>query len=86
MQHPIASSSDSHQSSWHVSMRGEDVPDEHGRRIASQQIVAGAWWLRPRLVERPAGPLPGVSCGASPAYDLNERGGLVARIEITHVD
>ena len=82
---PVAVSGDVHQHSWSVLVAGDELPDPHGSRIASAPLTAGRWQLVPRLAQRPAGELPGVSSGASPAYDIHERGGEVVSIEIRPV-
>jgi hypothetical protein len=79
---PIAVSGDVHQSMWSMVHRGDEIPDPYGRRITSHPIVSGPWAIAIDLDGRPSGPLPGVSCGASPAYDIIERGALVARLQV----
>jgi hypothetical protein len=79
---PVAVSTDVHQHSWWLLVAGEPLPDPYGPRIAAESPRAGAWTLRIELDGRPSGPLPGVVCGASPAYDVNERGGQVVAVEI----
>lgn len=80
---PVAVSGDVHQDRWHVCVAGADLPDPHGRRIASHTPTAGRWDVDPVLAGRPTGPPPDVSSGASPAYDLLATGGSVATIEIS---
>ncbi|MEZ5116644.1 MAG: hypothetical protein R2737_10285 [Candidatus Nanopelagicales bacterium] len=46
-------------------------------------ITSGRWSLRPWLVGRPAGPLPDVVAGASPAYDIAAAPCWVGRVEIS---
>jgi hypothetical protein len=82
IERPIAVSPDVHQTTWCVLAAGEELADPHGRRIASNRITAGRWDILPKLTARPAGESPGVVSGASPAYDLHERRGAVASIEI----
>jgi len=79
---PVAVSPDVEQRSWQILVAGEELPDPYARRIAAQTITAGRWDVRPYLSARPAGELPGVVCGASPAYDVRERGGAVRWIEL----
>ena len=79
---PVAVSPDVHQQTWQILVAGEELPDPYARRIAADAITAGRWDVAPRLVARPAGELPGVVSGASPAYDVRERGGAVRWIEI----
>lgn len=85
MRRPVAVSPDVHQSTWAVLVAGDELPDPHGRRIASAPFTAGRWQIVPYLAQRPAGGLPGVASGASPAYDIRERGGLVTSIEVRPV-
>lgn len=82
---PVAVSGDVHQSRWQIEVAGEDLPDPFGRRIATRPISAGRWVVRAWLTGRPVGDLPGVTAGASPAYDVAERGGDIRRIEISPV-
>ena len=79
---PVAVSPGVHQRTWQILVAGEELPDPYGRRIASAPIRAGRWDITPALAGRPAGELPGVVSGASPAYDVHERGGAVRSIEI----
>jgi hypothetical protein len=79
---PVAVSTDVHQHTWWLHAGGEDLPDPYGRRIASGHPRWGAYVVRIQLSGRPPGPLPGVVAGASPAYDVRERGGAVVAIEI----
>ena len=80
---PVAVSPDVHQRTWSVLVAGEELPDPRSRRIASHPVRAGRWDIVPRLSARPAGDLPGVVSGASPAYDLRERAGVVSSIDIS---
>ena len=80
---PVAVSPDVHQRMWQILVAGEGLPDPYARRIAAGSISAGRWDITPHLAGRPAGELPGVVSGASPAYDVLERGGAVRAIEIT---
>ncbi|HEU0035040.1 MAG TPA: hypothetical protein VFQ53_30650 [Kofleriaceae bacterium] len=82
---PLAVSGDVHQRSWMIVLAGEPVSDPHRPRIAALPIRFGAWQLRPQLAGRPPGPRPDLACGASPAYDVVERGGDVVAIEIVPV-
>jgi len=79
---PAAVSGDVHQRTWSVLVAGDELPDPDRRRIAARPLTAGRWDVEPRLTERPSGELPGVVCGASPAYDVRERGGKVRAIVI----
>lgn len=79
---PVAVSPDVHQQTWQILVAGDELPDPYARRIASDPIRAGRWQVLPDLGARPAGELPGVVSGASPAYDVREHGGAVRSIEI----
>jgi hypothetical protein len=79
---PVAVSPDVHQRTWQILVAGEQLPDPYARRIAAGPVTAGRWEIAPYLAGRPAGELPGVVSGASPAYDVRERGGAVRWIEI----
>jgi hypothetical protein len=83
IERPVAISPDVHQRSWIVHEAGESLPDPYGPRIASSAPTAGPYRVTIELDGRPAGPLPGVSAGASPAYDLVERGGRVVGVVIS---
>jgi hypothetical protein len=82
VERPVAVSPDVHQQTWRVLVAGDELEDLHGRRIASDRIRAGRWEIVPSLAARPAGELPGVVSGASPAYDVHERGGRVTSIAV----
>lgn len=82
VERPVAVSGDVHQHLWQVVVAGADLPDPHARRIAVEPFRAGRWDVRFDLVGRPTGPLPDRVAGASPAYDVHERGGQVHRIEV----
>ena len=75
-------SGDVHQRSWYVVVRDEDIPDPYGRRIATHVPSFGAWSLVVHVVERPPGPLPNISGGASPAYPLDRYAAKVLRVAI----
>lgn len=85
IERPVAVSGDVHQRTWSILVAGDELPDPHGRRIASAPFTAGRWQVVPRLAERPPGELPDVVSGASPAYDVRERGGAVVAIEIAPI-
>lgn len=80
---PVAVSPDVEQRTWQVCVAGRELSDPYARRIASDAITAGRWDVIAYLAARPAGALPGVVSGASPAYDVRERGGAIRSIEIT---
>ena len=82
IERPVAVSPDVAQRTWQILVAGDDLADRYSRRIASEPITSGRWDVAAYLVARPAGELPGVVSGASPAYDVHERGGAVRRIEI----
>ena len=83
IERPVAVSPDVEQRTWQILVAGAELADPYGRRMASEPITAGRWDVAAYLVARPRGDLPGVVSGASPAYDVHERGGAVRRIEIT---
>jgi hypothetical protein len=76
-------SSDVHQRRWRLVQRTGELSDPHGRRIATEMPIYGEWRLEVEATERPDGPLPGVSSGASPAYPLAKYVTTVQRIAIT---
>lgn len=80
---PVALSADVHQTRWEIQVGGAELPDPHQRRIASAPLVIGCWEVRIHLAGRPTGPLPALVSGASPAYDVVERGGLVTWVEVS---
>ncbi len=82
---PIAVSGDVHQATWRIAMRGRALPDLGTRLIEVEDIVIGSWAVTALLQGRPRGDLPGVSAGASPVYDLRERGGMVRAIFVERV-
>lgn len=75
-------SGDVHQRSWHLVERTEDIDDPYGRRIAARVPRYGEWELEVAVTGRPAGPLPGISAGAAPAYPLDRYTAEVQRITI----
>ena len=62
-------SGDVHQFTFSLRVWTKDLEDPHRKRIATDFPKAGPWLLDARG-SRPAGDLPGVASGASPAYDL----------------
>ncbi len=80
---PVAVSSDVHQRRWQIFVAGEDLPDPYQRRIATRTFASGRWDIHLHLATRPSGDLPGEVAGASPAYDVLERGGEIRRIEVS---
>ena len=58
------------------------VPEVSGPRIAVQYPHVGAWAFMATLDDRPAGDLPKLTTGASPAYDLTVYPSQVTEIEI----
>jgi hypothetical protein len=78
VERPVAVSGDVHQESWSMLEAGEPIPDPYGARIAS----SAPHGLEIALAARPPGPLPDVSSGASPAYDLLECPSEVTRITV----
>ncbi len=67
---PYISSPVVHQTSWNVRLWKEDVSDPYGPRVHLATPAAGVWIVNAQVDHRPSGRLPGVSAGASPAYDL----------------
>lgn len=80
---PVAVSDDVHQRRWQILVGGAEMPDLYQRPITVDPFLVGCWEVRPYLSGRPAGPLPDLVAGASPAYDVATRAGQVARIEVT---
>lgn len=80
--HPVAISGDVHQTEWFLASRTATIHDPYQNRIATQTPAFGTWMARAVLVGRPAGPLPTVVAGASPAYDLQLYSASVRSIEI----
>jgi hypothetical protein len=72
-----------HQTSWYLALYTQDVPDQHRRRIAVDTPKIGPWRIRAYAEGRPAGPLPGIAAGASPAYPLKSYPVDVATLEIS---
>lgn len=78
-----AVSGDVHQRTFSIRIATEVLSPD---RIATRSPNAGRWTLRPILAARPAGKLPGLRAGASPAYPLPQYASQLARIEITARD
>ena len=79
---PMAVSGDVHQQSWAMRIGGA----EQGNQISTFDPQPGPWTLRMHLAARPQGPIPALSAGPSPAYDIFERGGQITAIEISPAD
>ena len=80
-----AVSSDVHQETWGIVLWKSDVAEDgnfSGPRIGIQDPHVGAWAFMPSLADRPAGPLPKLAAGASPAYDLTAYSAQVTTVEI----
>jgi len=75
-------SGDVHQRGWHLTVRTEDVPDPHRRRIATKTPSYGGWALDVDATARPEGPLPEIAAGASPGYPLASYTAKVQRFSI----
>jgi hypothetical protein len=82
IERPVAVSTDVHQASWWLQSGGEVLADAYRRRMTTSELRPGTWQVRIRLDGRPPGPLPGLVAGASPAYDLLDRGGDVVALVI----
>ena len=74
---PLGVSGDVHQRSFSIRLYESQVASD---RVATRTPTAGSWEIRALLTARPAGDLPGIHAGASPAYDLRERDAEVQRI------
>lgn len=72
-------STDVHQQQFHVHLFASTLSPD---RIATRVPTAGPWEIRARLVSRPAGELPPLVAGASPAYDLTSREATIEHISI----
>ena len=79
---PYAISGDVSQHRWHIRLWAADLADPYGQRIHAVLPVLGAWSVAAWLTGRPAGQLPGVAAGASPAYDLIIYPASVAALEL----
>jgi hypothetical protein len=67
---PYAVSGDTHQNGWSLRLFTADIDDRSGTRIATHTPHVGAWAVDATLDGRPAGELPKLASGGSPAYDL----------------
>ena len=79
---PYALSGDVEQRRWHIQLWAGDLADPYAQRIATRRPEVAPWAVTPWLAGRPAGPLPGVVAGASPAYDLATYSASVAALEL----
>jgi hypothetical protein len=79
---PYALSGDVSQRRWHIQLWVADLADPYGQRIHTRRPEAGPWFVTAWLAGRPAGPLPGVVAGASPAYDLAMYPASVVALEV----
>lgn len=73
-----AISGDVHQTEWYVTLHASDL---NPTRIATELPHIGAWDVQLNLDARPAGALPTLVAGASPAYDLRTYSANVVSIE-----
>jgi hypothetical protein len=83
---PYALSTDVHQTRWQIQLWVEDLEDPYGPRIHTRLPTLGAWAVLAQLNDRPAGALPPVQAGASPAYDLALYDAAISAIEVSPVD
>lgn len=83
---PYAVSGDVSQRRWHIRLWASDLADPYGPRIHTVLPTIGVWSISAWLTDRPAGELPGVAAGASPAYDLTTYPAEVAALELRHAD
>lgn len=81
---PRGVSGDVHQRSWSIHLETATLEDPYGPRIATQPPRYGSWEVAAYLDDRPRGPLPEVSAGASPAYDLEKTTATVTHLEIRY--
>lgn len=79
---PYALSGDVSQRRWHIQLWVADLADPYGQRIQTRQPQVDPWSVTAWLAGRPAGPLPGVVAGASPAYDLATYPASVDTLEV----
>ena len=79
---PFALSGDVSQRSWHIRLWAADLADPYGPRIHAVLPSLGVWSVTAWLTGRPAGQLPGVAAGASPAYDLTTYLASVTTLEL----
>lgn len=79
---PYALSADVSQRRWHIQLWVADLADPYGPRIQTRRPEAGPWSVTTWLTGRPAGPLPGVAAGASPAYNLATYQASVVALEV----
>jgi hypothetical protein len=75
-----AISGDVHQSRWYFVQRTGDLATD---RIATELPHIGRWDVRIVLAGRPAGSLPTLVSGASPAYDLSHYPADAVEIEFS---
>jgi hypothetical protein len=78
---PYALSGDVEQRRWQLQLWAADLADPYGQRIHTRRPEVGPWSVTAWLAGRPAGSLPGVAAGASPAYDLATYPASVTTIE-----
>ena len=78
---PYGVSGDVHQQHWQIRLFQQQLQDPYGPRIATIFPKFGALEIRTQLSDRPQGPLPKTSSGASPAYDLWKHPASVGKIE-----
>ena len=77
---PYAVAGDVHQHAWQLQLFVKPLADPNNHRIATTSPRLGSWVARPELDGRPAGELPALVSGASPAYDLEKHHAKVVRL------
>jgi len=80
---PYAISGDVHQTQWFIMMFASVLSSGATQRIATETPHIGTWDVRLFLDGRPAGALPAIVAGASPAYDLQHYAATVVMIEFS---
>jgi hypothetical protein len=78
-----AVSGDVHQKRFAIRLFSHELPDKRSKRIATNSPRLGPFRVDADLSARPAGKLPKVSAGASPAYDLATYEATVERLTFT---
>jgi hypothetical protein len=80
---PFGISTDVHQRRWQLALYAGDLADAHNHRIATTTPQLGQWRARAELDGRPAGALPPLVAGASPAYEFPRYHATVKVVRLT---
>ncbi|CAN5378858.1 hypothetical protein BH10CYA1_BH10CYA1_20820 [soil metagenome] len=83
---PYLVSPDVHQNTWEIQIPQNPLGKVEDSRIATKYPQIGSWSVRASVESRPAGDLPEIVAGASPAYSLGNYDSGVTRVRLIKTD